>query len=40
MATTNIVDLSHRGVLSGGLTDLLRTGTQKLIVTAVEVKFA
>ena len=40
METTNILDLSRRGGLSDALTDLLRTGAQQLIATAVEAEFA
>mgnify|MGYP001097423731 CR=1 FL=1 len=36
METTNIVDFTSRDGISDGLTDLLRTGAQKLIAAAVE----
>jgi putative transposase len=38
METTNIVDLTSRDRITDALTDLLRTGAQHLIATAVEVE--
>ena len=38
METSNIVDFASRDGISDGLTDLLRTGTQKLIAAAVEAE--
>lgn len=36
METTNIVDFARRDGMTDALTDLLRTGAQQLIGTAVE----
>ena len=38
METTNIVDLTSRDRITDALTDLLRTGAQHLIATAVEAE--
>lgn len=38
MDTSNIVDFASRGGISDGLTDLLRTGAQQLIASAVEAE--
>jgi putative transposase len=38
METTNIVDFARRDGIIDALTDLLRTGAQQLIATAVEVE--
>jgi len=38
--TTNIVDFARRDEMTDALTDLLRTGAQQLIATAVEAEFA
>jgi hypothetical protein len=38
METTNIVDLTSRDRITDVLTDLLRTGAQHLIATAVEAE--
>jgi putative transposase len=40
METTNIVDFAHRDGMTDALTDLLRTGAQRLIATAVDVELA
>jgi putative transposase len=40
METTNIVDFARRDGITDALTDLLRTGAQQLIATAVEAEFA
>ncbi len=40
METSNIIDLARREELTDALTDLLRTGAQQLIATAVEAEFA
>lgn len=40
METTNIVDFARRDEMTDALTDLLRTGAQELIATAVEAEFA
>lgn len=40
METTNIVDFGRRDRITDALTDLLRTGAQELIATAVEVELA
>ena len=40
METTNIVDLARPDEMTDALTELLRTGAQKLIATAVEAEFA
>ena len=40
METTNIVDLARREEMTDALTDLLRTGAQQLIATAVEAELA
>ena len=40
METTNIVDFARRDRMTDALTDLLRTGAQELIATAVEAEFA
>ena len=40
MGTTNIVDFARRDEMTDALTDLLRTGAQQLIATAVEAEFA
>ena len=40
METTNIVDFARRDGMTDALTDLLRTGAQELIATAVEAEFA
>ncbi len=40
METSTIVDLARREELTDALTDLLRTGAQQLIATAVEAEFA
>ena len=39
METTNIVDFARRG-MTDALTDLLRTGAQDLIASAVEAELA
>ena len=39
METTNIVDFARRDEMTDALTDLLRTGAQQLIATAVEAEF-
>ena len=39
METTNIVDFARRDGMTDALTDLLRTGAQELIATAVEAEF-
>jgi hypothetical protein len=38
MGTTNIVDFARRDEMTDGLTELLKTGAQQLIATAVEVE--
>jgi len=38
METTNIVDFARRDGMTDALTDLLRTGAQQLIATAVEAE--
>ena len=38
METTNIVDFARRDGITDALTDLLRTGAQQLIATAVEAE--
>ena len=38
METTNIVDFARRDEITYALTDLLRTGAQQLIATAVEAE--
>jgi len=38
METSNIVEFASRVGISDGLTDLLRTGAQQLIATAVEAE--
>ncbi len=40
METTNIVDFSRRDGITDALTDLLRTGAQQLIASAVEAELA
>jgi putative transposase len=40
METTNIVDFARRDGMMDALTDLLRTGAQQLIATAVEAELA
>jgi putative transposase len=40
METTNIVDFARRDEMTDALMDLLRTGAQQLIATAVEAEFA
>ncbi|SFE05593.1 hypothetical protein SAMN04488523_104343, partial [Sulfitobacter brevis] len=40
METTNIVDFARRDGITDALTDLLRTGAQQLIATAVEAELA
>jgi putative transposase len=40
METTNIVEFARRDGVTDALTDLLRTGAQQLIATAVEAEFA
>ena len=40
METTNIVDFTRRDGITDALTDLLRTGEQPLIATAVEAELA
>ena len=40
METTNIVDFARPDEMTDALTDLLRTGAQQLIATAVEAEFA
>ena len=40
METTNIVDFARRDGMTDALTDLLRTGAQELIATAVEAEFS
>ena len=40
METTNIVDFARRDRVTEALTDLLRTGAQQLIATAVEAELA
>ena len=40
METTNIVDFARRNEMMEALTDLLRTGAQQSIATAVEVALA
>jgi putative transposase len=40
METTNIVDFARRDEMTDALTDLLRTGAQQLIATAVEAELA
>ena len=38
MGTTNIVDFARRDEMTDALTELLKTGAQQLIATAVEAK--
>jgi putative transposase len=38
METTNIVDFTRRDGITDALTDLLRSGAQQLIATAVEAE--
>ena len=40
METTNIVDFTRRDGMTDALTELLRTGAQQLIATAVEAELA
>ena len=40
METTNIVEFARRDGVTDALTDLLRTGAQQLIATAVEAELA
>ena len=40
METTNIVACARRDGITDALTDLLRTGAQQLIATAVEAELA
>ena len=40
METPNIVDFGRRDRITDALTDLLRTGAQETIATAVEVALA
>jgi len=40
METTNIFDFARRAGMTDALTELLRTGAQQLIATAVEAEFA
>ena len=40
METTNIVDFARRDEMTDALTDLLRTGAQQLIATAVEAELS
>jgi len=40
METSSIVDFASRDGISDSLTDLLRTGAQQLIATAVEAELA
>ena len=40
METTNIVYFTRRDGMTDALTELLRTGAQDLIATAVEAEFA
>ena len=40
METTNIVDFARRDEMTDALTELLRTGAQELIATAVEAELA
>ena len=40
MKTTNIIDFARRDGITDALTDLLRTGAQPLIATAVEAELA
>jgi transposase-like protein len=40
METTNIVDFARRDGMTDALTELLRTGAQQLIATAVEAEFS
>ena len=40
METTNIVDFARRDGMTDALTDLLRTGAQQLIASAVEAELA
>jgi putative transposase len=40
METTNILDFARRDGTTDALTDLLRTGAQQLIATAVEAELA
>ncbi len=40
METTNIVGFARQDEMTDALTDLLRTGAQQLIATAVEAEFA
>jgi len=40
MKTTNIIDFARRDGITDELTDLLRTGAQPLIATAVEAELA
>jgi putative transposase len=40
METTNIVDFTRRDGMSDTLTELLKTGAQQLIATAVEAELA
>jgi hypothetical protein len=40
METTYIVDFGRRNEMTDALTDLLRTGAQQLIATAVEAEIA
>ena len=38
MGTTNIVDFARRDEMTDALTELLKTGAQELIATAVEAE--
>ena len=40
METTNIIDFARRDGMTDALTELLRTGAQELIATAVEAELA
>ena len=40
MKTTNIIDFARRDGMTDALTELLRTGAQELIATAVEAELA
>ena len=40
MKTTKIIDFARRDGITDALTDLLRTGAQQLIATAVEAELA
>ena len=40
METTNVGDFARRDEITDALTDLLRTGAQPLIATAVEAELA